>query len=196
MTGTRILTLGLLVLVAGGVAALAQPAPAVAQSVPLTHDFGVVLPGETVSHELTFHVDNRATVFDATFLLDGDGAWSTTVCSAKGLCRDLSRLKGEILDSGDYRLILGLTLPEDASTADISADGVIRLVEADVDSSVSEPGATGGGVDPAIPGLPATGAQLPLLLILIGSGLLMAGGIVLASTRRHARPADAREELS
>ncbi|MFT4281741.1 LPXTG cell wall anchor domain-containing protein [Microbacterium sp.] len=195
MTGTRILTLGLLILVAGGVAALVQPAPALAQSVPLTHDFGILLPGETVSHELTFHVDNRATVFDATFLLDGDGAWSATVCSAKGLCRDLSGLKGRTLDSGDYRLVLGLTLSESASTTDISADGVIRLVEADVDSSVSEPGAT-GGVDPVAPALPATGAQLPLLLILIGSGLLMAGGIVLASTRRHARPADAREDLS
>ncbi|KZE90722.1 hypothetical protein [Microbacterium sp. TNHR37B] len=196
MTGTRILVLGLVVLVAGGVSALAQPAPAVAQSVPLTHDFGVVLPGETVSHEQPFHVDVRAAVFDATFLLDGDGAWTATVCGTTGVCRELSQLKGEVLDPGDYRLVLGLTVPEDASTADISADGLISLVEAEVDSSAVEPGATGGGTAAGGPALAATGAQLPLVLILIGSGLLMAGGIVVVSTRRKPQSRDAREELS
>ncbi|WEK14194.1 MAG: hypothetical protein P0Y48_02995 [Candidatus Microbacterium phytovorans] len=169
--------------VVGATAAMgiAGASPASARTVPLTYDLGVVLPGQTRSIERTIDIPRDATVVSAQFA-DGAGGtgWDAQLCKEDD-CSAVGDLTDAALAAGEYRLVVTLAMPVDATgVLGTSATGSLTLVDAGVDADAI---------------LPATGGTLPLAAGLVG-GALAAGGMLLllvgGGRRRRQVPAEAR----
>ena len=74
--------------------------------------------------------------------------------------------------------------PTDDDTAVIDDDVTAPPVDGDVDSDVGANNAVDGA--PASEDLPATGTSVAVM-VLVGAGVLAAGGLVLLGTRRRSR---------
>lgn len=156
----------------GAAAALGLSAPAAtAQTLPLSYDLGVVLPGETRTMERPVRIARDAAVTSAGF--DSAAAqsdWNVQLCAED--CIAVDTLTGSVLDAGDYRLVVTLTMPATgAAVLEASAWGSLTLVDAGVAGSET---------------LPSTGGNLPVASMAVGAALAAGGTllVVLAGRRR------------
>jgi LPXTG-motif cell wall-anchored protein len=169
---TRIVALAAVV---GAAAAVALVGPAAAaQTLPLTYDLGVVLPGESRTVEREIEIPRHVSVTAASFASTAsDDAWDAQLCADR--CIAVDDLTGETLSAGEYRLIVTLTMPADgAITLESSARGSLTLIDA---------AAGVGGTET----LPSTGGSLPVASMAVGAALAAGGALLLLSGRRRAR---------
>lgn len=162
--------------VVGAAVAVALVGPAAsAQTLPLTYDLGVVLPGESRTMERAVEIPRHAAVVAADFgSTASTEGWDAQLCADR--CIAVDALAGETLPAGDYRLIVTLTMPADGATVfESSARGSLTLIDAGV-----------GGTD----ALPATGGTLPVASMAVGAALAAGGALLLlvAGRRRARRP--------
>ncbi|CAI9392283.1 LPXTG cell wall anchor domain-containing protein [Microbacterium sp. T2.11-28] len=159
--------------VVGAAVAVAVVGPAAsAQTLPLTYDLGVVLPGESRTMEREIEIPRHASVAAADF---GSGAsadgWDARLCADR--CIAVDALAGETLSAGRYRLIVTLTMPADGAIAlESSARGSLTLIDAGV-----------GDAD----ALPNTGGTLPVASMAVGAALASGGTLLLIAGRRRSR---------
>lgn len=159
----------------GAAAALGFSAPAAtAQTLPITYDLGVVLPGETRTMERPIEIPRDAAVASAGFdSAAAHAGWNIQLCAED--CIAVDALAGSILDAGDYRLVVTLTMPADGvAVLETSAWGSLTLVDAGVAGSET---------------LPSTGGNLPVASMAVGAALAAGGTllVVLAGRRRVRR---------
>ena len=131
------------------------------------------MPGETQSMERTVTVSRAAAVVGADFgSLSHSAGWEARLCATR--CVEVADLHGEVLEPGDYRLIVSLTMPDDGRPIlDASAEGSMLLSDVGV-----------AGVDT----LPATGGSFPVASMAIGAALASGGtALLLAAGRRRDR---------
>ncbi len=178
--GKRVAAVGIAAVIGAAVGAASMTA-ASAVSVPLDADFGIVMPGATAQSSADVTVARASFVTHAEWLVvSGTGSWSASLCSDAS-CTPLADLTGASLAAGDYRVVIEVTMPMDASTVDshTSARGRLALVEA-----IELPLTTDEG-------LAATGATAPWIAALVGAGAL-GGGVALLLRRRRPHEEDAR----
>lgn len=158
----------------GAAAALGLTAPAAtAQTLPLTYDLGVVLPGETRTMERPVRIPRDVAVVSAGFGSATAGTdWHAQLCSAD--CIAVDALAGATLDAGDYRLVVTLTMPADGAVVlDTSARGSLTIVDTGVGGSET---------------LPSTGGNLPVASMAVGAALATGGALLMVlAERRRAR---------
>lgn len=168
--------IALLAAICGATVGLALAAPAAqAETLPLTYDLGVVMPGASASVTRDVEVPMRSTVAAASFGADdADAAWTAHLCGPSGACHAVGDLAGTTLDAGDYRLVVEVTMPAEAATdatANVASTGAITLV----------PDATA----PSDGTLPATGGTVPTAAAVIGAALAGGGALLLLGARRR-----------
>lgn len=162
------------VLGAAAALGLSAPSAATAQTLPLAYDLGVVLPGETRTMERPVEIPRDAAVTSAGFdSAAATGDWNVRLCADD--CIAVDALAGSVLDAGDYRLVVTLTMPaHGAAVLEASAWGSLTLVDAGVAGSET---------------LPSTGGNLPVASMAVGAALAAGGTllVVLAGRRRVRR---------
>lgn len=163
--------IALLAALVGASVGVAVAAPAAsAETLPLTYDLGIVLPGTTASVERELTVPVRSVVTAATFdAPDTDAVWTADLCTAAGVCAPIADLDGTTLDAGDYHLVIAVAMSEGADGAtSVASSGLLTLVQS----------ATTGG-------LPATGGTIPFSAAVIGATFAVGGALLLRAGRRR-----------
>lgn len=177
MIGTRariVVLAGIL----GAAVALGAGAPAAtAQTLPLSYDLGVVLPGESRSMERPIEVPRTVTVVSADFGSTSDeGLWHARLCDVSETCTRVSDLDDRVLTAGDYRLVVTLTMPTDLDLPlSASAEGTMTLLDAGVEATDI---------------LPATGGSSALTTAVLGGALAAGGALLVIAAGRRRREAE------
>ena len=179
LRATRIATVGLAAVIGGTVGAASMTA-ATAVTVPLDADFGIVLPGATAQSSKDVTVPKASFVAQAEWLdVSGAGVWDAALCSVSR-CTPLEMLAGASIPAGDYRVVIEVTMPMDASAgAHTAARGHISLMES-IELPLTDD-----------TGLAATGGTLPWFAALAGAAAV-GGGTALVLRRRRPREEKAR----
>ncbi len=117
----------------GGALAFAFAQPASASTVPLTFDFGIVLPGATVTDTQRVIVHHTSIVAAAQWAPSSgpdDVVWRAQICGPDGGCSDFADLRGARVAPGTYTVTMSVTMPESTPQGDIAASGgFVQLVD-------------------------------------------------------------------
>lgn len=170
MRWRKVAAIGLAALIGGAIAATFA-APAMASTVPLSLDFGVVMPGQTYTASKQFTIDRAATVSATEWTHrtgPADTVWTVHLCSTSG-CTPLADLAGQHIAAGEYSVSVSVRLSASVQTeTSLTGNAVIRLVAFDDEM-----------------GLAATGGSSPWLLVTGGALLCGIGALVLTRSRRE-----------